>query len=58
VVSAALLWLWLLEQFRLGALEQGLATRAAFLSGFHWICWLSATLISVALIASSAVRTR
>lgn len=58
VVSAALLWLWLLEKVRLGALEQGLTPSAAFLSGFHWICWLSATLISVALIASSVVRAR
>ncbi len=58
VVSAALLWLWILEQFRLAALEQGLSASAAFLSGFHWICWLSAALISVALIASSFVRTR
>lgn len=58
VVSAALLWLWLLENVRLGALEQGLTANAAFLSGFHWICWLSATLISVALIASSFIRTR
>ena len=58
VVSAALLWLWLLENVRLGALEQGLASSAAFLSGFHWICWLSAALISIALITSSFVRTR
>lgn len=58
VVSAALAWLWLLEQFRLAALEQGLSASAAFLSGFHWICWLSAALISVALLASSFVRTR
>lgn len=58
VVSAALLWLWLLENVRLGALEQGLAANAAFLSGFHWICWLSAILISVALIASSFIRPR
>lgn len=58
VVSAALLWLWFLEYVRLGALEKGLAANAAFLSGFHWICWLSATLISVALIASNFVRTR
>lgn len=58
VVSAALAWLWLLEQFRLAALEQGLSASAAFLSGFHWICWLSAALISIALLASSFVRTR
>lgn len=58
VVSAALLWLWLLEHVRLDALEKGLAANAAFLSGFHWICWLSATLISVALIASSFIRER
>lgn len=58
VVSTALLWLWLLEQFRLAALEQGLAANAAFLSGFHWICWLSASLISLALLACGFVRAR
>ena len=56
VVSAALLWLWSLEQVRLEALAEGLGTEAAFLRGFHFICWLSATLIALTLMASSFVR--
>jgi MFS family permease len=56
VVSAALLWLWLLEQFRLEALDNGLTARAAFLKGFHFICLLSAALITIILLASSFVR--
>jgi MFS family permease len=56
VVSAALLWLWSLEQVRLEALTEGLGTDAAFLRGFHFICWLSATLIALTLMASSFVR--
>lgn len=58
VVSAALLWLWLLEHIRLGALDRGDSAQAAFLSGFLWVCWLSAALMSVALIASSLVKNR
>ncbi len=56
VVSAALLWLWSLEQVRLEALTAGLSLDGAFLKGFQFICWLSATLIALALIASGFVR--
>ena len=56
VVSAALLWLWSLEQVRLEALSAGLSMDDAFLKGFQLICWLSATLIALTLIASSFVR--
>jgi MFS family permease len=56
VVSAALLWLWLLEQVRLEALTAGLSLESAFLKGFQFICWLSATLIALTLIASSFVN--
>jgi MFS family permease len=56
VVSAALLWLWLLEQVRLEALTEGVSTEAAFLRGFQLICWLSATLIALTLMASGLVR--
>lgn len=56
VVSAALLWLWLLEQTRLQALDDGLSAASAFLRGFHFICLLSAALITSVLLASSFVR--
>lgn len=56
VVSAALLWLWLLEQTRLQALVDGLSAASAFLRGFHFICLLSAALITCVLVASSFVR--
>lgn len=56
VVSAAILWLWSLEQVRLEALTAGLSMDAAFLKGFQLICWLSATLIALTLIASGFVR--
>ncbi len=56
VVSAALLWLWLLEQVRLEALTAGLSLESAFLKGFQFICWLSATLIALTLIASGFVN--
>ena len=56
VVSAALLWLWSLEQVRLEALAEGLSTDVAFLRGFHFVCLLSAALIALTLIASSFVR--
>lgn len=56
VVSAALLWLWLLEQVRLEALTAGLSLDGAFLKGFQFICWLSATLIALTLIASGFVN--
>lgn len=56
VVSAALLWLWLLEQTRLEALDRGLGASTAFLRGFHFICLLSVALITSALLASSFVR--
>jgi MFS family permease len=56
VVSAALLWLWLLEQVRLEALTAGLSLERAFLKGFQFICWLSATLIALTLIASGFVN--
>jgi MFS family permease len=56
VVSAALLWLWSLEQVRLEALTAGLGMDEAFLKGFQLICWLSATLIALTLIASGFVR--
>jgi MFS family permease len=56
VVSAALLWLWSLEQVRLEALTDGLNVESAFLRGFQFICWLSATLIALTLMASGFVR--
>ena len=56
VVSAALLWLWLLEQVRLEALTEGVSTEAAFLRGFQLVCWLSAALIALTLMASGLVR--
>lgn len=56
VVSAALLWLWLLEQVRLEALTAGQSIEGAFLKGFQFICWLSATLIALTLIASGFVN--
>lgn len=56
VVSAALLWLWLLEQTRLEALDRGLGASTAFLRGFHFICLLSVALITSVLLASSFVR--
>ncbi|CAN1513362.1 ProP Permeases of the major facilitator superfamily [Burkholderiaceae bacterium] len=56
VVSAALLWLWLLEQVRLEALTAGLSLDGAFLKGFQFICWLSATLIALTLLASGFVN--
>ena len=56
VVSAALLWLWSLEQVRLEALTAGLGMDSAFLKGFQFISWLSAALISLILIASGFVR--
>ncbi len=56
VVSAAILWLWLLEQVRLEALTAGLSMDNAFLKGFQFICWLSATLIALTLIASGFVN--
>jgi hypothetical protein len=56
VVSAALLWLWSLEQVRLEALTAGLGMDEAFLKGFQLICWLSASLIALILIASGFVR--
>jgi hypothetical protein len=56
VVSAALLWLWSLEQVRLEALTAGLSMDGAFLKGFQLICWLSAALIALALITSGFVR--
>ncbi len=56
VVSAALFWLWLLEQVRLEALTAGLSLDGAFLKGFQFICWLSATLIALTLIASGFVN--
>ena len=56
VVSAALLWLWLLEQSRLNALDAGLSQEAAFLQGFHLICLCSVMLIATILLSSSVVR--
>lgn len=56
VVSAALLWLWLLERVRLDALETGLSAPLAFLKGFQFICLLSAVLIIIILMASSFVQ--
>ena len=56
VVSAAILWLWLLEQVRLEALTAGLSMDSAFLKGFQFICWLSATLIALTLITSGFVN--
>lgn len=56
VVSAALLWLWLLEQTRVAALGNGLSAGPAFLKGFHLICLLSVALITSVLLASSFVR--
>lgn len=52
VVSAALLWLWGLEQIRLHAIDEGLSPTAAFLRGYHSICLISAVLISFILVAS------
>lgn len=52
VVSAALLWLWLLERFQTTSLAKGLAASDAFLTGFHFVCLLSAFLIAVTLTVS------
>ena len=56
VVSAAILWLWLLEQRRLEALSAGLSQEAAFLQGFHLICLYSVILIAAMLLTSSFIR--
>ncbi len=56
VVSAAIIWLWLLEQRRLEALSAGLPKEAAFLQGFHLICLYSVILIAAMLLTSSFVR--
>jgi MFS family permease len=56
VVSAALLWLWLLEYIRLGALTRAIIPEAAFLQGFRVICSSSAILIATFLLVSCFVR--
>ena len=52
VVSAALLWLWLLEREQMISLSNGLQASEAFLIGFHLICQLSAGLIVTILVLS------
>ncbi len=52
VVSAALLWLWLLECLQNNALNDGLLVSEAFLAGFHIVCLLSALLILIVVMIS------
>jgi MFS family permease len=52
VVSAAVIWLWMLDHLQTTANEKSLAADAAFLSGFQTVSFLSASLIVTALIVS------
>jgi len=52
VVSAALLWLWLLERLQTQAIREGLSASEAFLTGFHFVCLLSAFLITATVMMS------
>lgn len=58
VVSAALLWLWILERLQNNAMNDGLLISEAFLAGFHVVCLLSAFLILIVVMISGWTTTR
>lgn len=50
VVTAALLWLWVLERAQSASLREGVLASQAFLTGFHFVCQLSAGLLLIMLV--------